>query len=189
MFNFLIPFKRYWMPLVNLEVRTKCHIKNFFFSFMLSFPPFPSSHLPFLFFSPLLCNLWQYVIFKRTFSEWWQWYCELAVWVFSMFLSSRGSFVWVPVCSQLAWAFMDEFKLCDYWALGLVRAFQQPGCPFLWLKWVRPSRDQVLTIPDSYLERRHWLFTRIFTLCRIVQDSSLFYGRFDLNTYSIFTNK
>lgn len=45
-------------------------------------------------------------------------------------LSCGGSFVWVPTCSQLAWALRGRLKLCELWALGLLRPFQQPSVHF-----------------------------------------------------------
>lgn len=89
-------------------------------------------------------------------------------------LSLGGSFVRVPTCSQPAWALMDDGRrLCECWALGLVRTFQQPGCPFLRLKWVRPIRDPVLAPPGSCLERGPCSLTRTVALCRTVQGHSL----------------
>lgn len=161
--------------LLIYKIRAKFHIKNFSFSLLhtlLSSIPFPYL-LPFLFPSPWLWNLRQYDIFKRPFLEWWQWVWEIASWILSRLLSFGGSFVRVPIYSQLTWAPIDELKLCECWVLGLVRAFQLRGCPFLWLKWVRPSRDQVLTTPDKYLKRGHSSpgHSHFAELCRISLSS------------------
>lgn len=150
---------------------------------MLSFPPFPSPQLhPFLCSSPLLWNLREYEIFKRAFSGCWQWCYELAAWILARPLLFGVVFSECPLQSGTSLSCVNSVP----W--GWSEVFSNQVSIFML------EVGQIIQGPSSdtsslIFGRWQWLFSRTFTLRRIMHNFTLFYYLFDLNTDSLVTNK
>lgn len=176
----------FWSP-ADLQNQNKIlHHKLFFLS--PSYSPFLHS-LPCSrpFSLPLSLTLEPKAIWhlQKTFPGWWWWVCELAAWVLPRPLSLGGSFVWVPIYSQLAWAPMDELKLCECGALELGQSFSGTRVSIFLVEVGQGKQRPNSNNSRQILEKRTLIACKGVTVCRTVQDFSLLCYLFDLNTGSL----